>query len=93
MPQKYALLLCSSVSSLQDSRQYIKAKTFRGNGKDFLYISCFGGESNAIGALSQYPLYRNAKPHVFVLHPGEMVLVPRGWWHYGKYSVLNYIMN
>jgi chloride channel 7 len=26
--------------------------------------------------------FEDARPVVFVVHPGEVVLCPRGWWHY-----------
>ena len=26
--------------------------------------------------------WKHASPVVFVLRPGEVVLIPRGWWHY-----------
>ena len=32
--------------------------------------------------LQRFPDYAKAQPYVFVLHPGEVVLVPKGWWHY-----------
>ncbi|KAK3287579.1 hypothetical protein CYMTET_4928 [Cymbomonas tetramitiformis] len=31
---------------------------------------------------TKYPLYKLATPYAFILQPGEMVLVPKGWWHY-----------
>lgn len=35
-----------------------------------------------MATLRRTPEYSSARPHAFVLHPGEVVLVPRGWWHY-----------
>lgn len=35
----------------------------------------------------QFPDYAKARPYVFVLHPGEIVLVPKGWWHYGALAI------
>ena len=32
--------------------------------------------------LSRFPEFRDARPRVCVLSPGEVVLNPRGWWHY-----------
>lgn len=32
--------------------------------------------------LSRFPEFRHARPRVCVLSPGEVVLNPRGWWHY-----------
>lgn len=32
----------------------------------------------------EYPLYRNATVHEIVLHPGDMLFIPRGWWHHVK---------
>ena len=29
----------------------------------------------------QYPLFSQIKPLETVLHPGEMIYIPRGWWH------------
>lgn len=31
--------------------------------------------------LDKYPLFTNAKPSYFVLHAGESVFMPTGWWH------------
>mmetsp|Transcript_16977 Transcript_16977/g.32524 ORF Transcript_16977/g.32524 Transcript_16977/m.32524 type:complete len:118 (+) Transcript_16977:2092-2445(+) len=31
---------------------------------------------------SQFPEYKKATPFVFILHPGEVILIPKGWWHY-----------
>ena len=28
--------------------------------------------------------FEDARPVVFVVHPGEVVLCPRGWWHYAR---------
>ena len=30
----------------------------------------------------KYPELLKATPHAFVLEPGEIVLVPKNWWHY-----------
>jgi len=30
----------------------------------------------------QFPEYKKATPFVFILHPGEVILIPKGWWHY-----------
>lgn len=39
--------------------------------------------SSVAGAADDQPLYwAAARPVVFVLEPGEVALVPRGWWHY-----------
>ncbi|KAM4697931.1 HSPB1-associated protein 1 [Rhinophrynus dorsalis] len=32
--------------------------------------------------LSQFPLFARARPHVVTLHPGQVLFVPRHWWHY-----------
>lgn len=32
--------------------------------------------------LERYPLYAKATPYAFVVEPGEIVMIPRGWWHY-----------
>ncbi|XP_040214223.1 HSPB1-associated protein 1 [Rana temporaria] len=32
--------------------------------------------------LSRYPSFCNAHPHVVTLHPGQVLFVPRHWWHY-----------
>jgi hypothetical protein len=29
----------------------------------------------------KYPLFRNARPIRDVVHPGETIFVPKGWWH------------
>ncbi|KAM5153008.1 HSPB1-associated protein 1 [Mantella aurantiaca] len=31
---------------------------------------------------SRYPSFSNAHPHVVTLHPGQVLFVPRHWWHY-----------
>ncbi|XP_073490582.1 HSPB1-associated protein 1 isoform X2 [Aquarana catesbeiana] len=31
---------------------------------------------------SRYPSFCNAHPHVVTLHPGQVLFVPRHWWHY-----------
>jgi len=28
-----------------------------------------------------YPLFQQAQPFTTTLHPGEMIFIPRGWWH------------
>ncbi len=33
---------------------------------------------------TQYPLFKNAKGTSIVVHPGETVYVPKGWWHTAK---------
>ncbi|XP_068102313.1 HSPB1-associated protein 1 isoform X2 [Hyperolius riggenbachi] len=30
----------------------------------------------------RYPSFCRARPHVVTLHPGQVLLVPRHWWHY-----------
>ncbi|XP_070586309.1 HSPB1-associated protein 1 isoform X1 [Erythrolamprus reginae] len=32
--------------------------------------------------LRQYPLFEKAQAHVVTLNPGQVLLVPRHWWHY-----------
>ncbi|XP_063144866.1 HSPB1-associated protein 1 isoform X2 [Candoia aspera] len=32
--------------------------------------------------LRQYPLFKKARAHVITLDPGQVLLVPRHWWHY-----------
>lgn len=32
----------------------------------------------------RYPLYRNVEPYEVILHPGEMLFIPVGWWHHVK---------
>ncbi|XP_072436013.1 HSPB1-associated protein 1 homolog isoform X1 [Chiloscyllium punctatum] len=32
--------------------------------------------------LEHFPRFHGAKPHVVTLHPGEVLFVPRHWWHY-----------
>jgi len=32
--------------------------------------------------MAQWPKYRQSSPVACVLHPGEAILIPRGWWHY-----------
>ncbi|XP_053327900.1 HSPB1-associated protein 1 [Spea bombifrons] len=31
---------------------------------------------------SRFPLFSKARPHVVTLHPGQVLFVPRHWWHY-----------
>ncbi|CAI9531834.1 unnamed protein product, partial [Staurois parvus] len=31
---------------------------------------------------SRYPSFCHAHPHVVTLHPGQVLFVPRHWWHY-----------
>lgn len=31
---------------------------------------------------AEFPLFRNALIHDFVLHPGELLFLPVGWWHH-----------
>ncbi|XP_072274013.1 HSPB1-associated protein 1 [Pyxicephalus adspersus] len=31
---------------------------------------------------SRYPSFSKAHPHVVTLHPGQVLFVPRHWWHY-----------
>eukprot|EP00079_Xenopus_tropicalis_P031827 XP_017945598.1 PREDICTED: HSPB1-associated protein 1 [Xenopus tropicalis] len=31
---------------------------------------------------SRFPLFSRTSPHVVTLHPGQVLLVPRHWWHY-----------
>ncbi|MFO0790089.1 MAG: cupin-like domain-containing protein [Pirellulales bacterium] len=30
----------------------------------------------------RFPLFAKAKQYRVVIHPGEMLFIPRGWWHY-----------
>ncbi|KAG9468968.1 hypothetical protein GDO78_021531, partial [Eleutherodactylus coqui] len=30
----------------------------------------------------RHPAFSSARPHVVTLHPGQVLLVPRRWWHY-----------
>jgi lysine-specific demethylase 8 len=30
----------------------------------------------------RHPLFKKAKEHRIVLQPGDMLFIPRGWWHY-----------
>ena len=32
--------------------------------------------------LERFPLYARATPIEVVLHPGQMLFIPRGWWHH-----------
>jgi hypothetical protein len=32
--------------------------------------------------LGRFPLFAHATPHEAVLGPGDMLYIPRGWWHY-----------
>ncbi|XP_067843184.1 HSPB1-associated protein 1 homolog [Heptranchias perlo] len=32
--------------------------------------------------LEHFPRFRGARPHVVTLRPGEVLFVPRHWWHY-----------
>ena len=32
--------------------------------------------------LQQWSSYQNAHPLACILHPGEAIIIPRGWWHY-----------
>ncbi|XP_029461076.1 HSPB1-associated protein 1 isoform X2 [Rhinatrema bivittatum] len=32
--------------------------------------------------LNRFPQFRNAQAHVVTLHPGQVLVVPRHWWHY-----------
>ncbi|XP_007437245.1 HSPB1-associated protein 1 isoform X1 [Python bivittatus] len=32
--------------------------------------------------LGKYPLFKKARAHVITLDPGQVLLVPRHWWHY-----------
>lgn len=47
-----------------------------------------GTRSSAIDAEkwdeAKHPLYRNATVHKLVLNPGDMLFIPRGWWHQVK---------
>ncbi|XP_059503512.1 HSPB1-associated protein 1 homolog [Stegostoma tigrinum] len=31
---------------------------------------------------ARFPRFRGARPHLVTLHPGEVLFVPRHWWHY-----------
>ncbi|KAM4626161.1 HSPB1-associated protein 1 [Discoglossus pictus] len=31
---------------------------------------------------SRFPMFSRASPHVVTLHPGQVLFVPRHWWHY-----------
>lgn len=33
---------------------------------------------------NRYPLYRNVRSIDVILHPGEVIFLPVGWWHYVK---------
>ncbi|NXO00837.1 HBAP1 protein, partial [Rhinopomastus cyanomelas] len=32
--------------------------------------------------LKRFPEFRNATPHIITLCPGQVLLIPRHWWHY-----------
>lgn len=32
--------------------------------------------------LDRFPLYANVTPIEVILHPGQMLFIPRGWWHH-----------
>lgn len=52
----------------------------------FLYntIGVFSPIDPANPDYSRYPLYRNVRSIDVILHPGEVIFLPVGWWHYVK---------
>ena len=45
-------------------------------------FSRFDGYPAAHDALDTLAYHAHARPVQTVLHPGEAILVPKGWWHY-----------
>jgi hypothetical protein len=52
----------------------------------FIYnnIGVFSPIDPANPDYNRYPLYRNVRSIDVILHPGEVIFLPVGWWHYVK---------
>ena len=54
----------------------------------YLYKYAFAVHSPVeVGApdLKKFPLFKHASPQKFIVHPGQTLFIPSGWWHYIEY--------
>jgi ribosomal protein L16 Arg81 hydroxylase len=44
-------------------------------------------------AAEHFPAFANAKPFDTVLGPGDVLFIPRGWWHYVRSLTPSFSVN
>ncbi|XP_041055997.1 HSPB1-associated protein 1 homolog isoform X2 [Carcharodon carcharias] len=78
---------CNLVLQVQGRKRW---HLFPPEDTSFLYPSRIPYEESSIFSsvnvvnpdLERFPRFRGARPHVVTLHPGEVLFVPKHWWHY-----------
>ena len=66
---------CLHLASPEDNdNMYISRKFDQGTTISEVDLNNYDEES--------FPKFKNVKHYKIILHPGEMVFIPRGWWHH-----------
>uniref|UniRef100_UPI00398EFA95 HSPB1-associated protein 1 homolog isoform X2 n=1 Tax=Pristiophorus japonicus TaxID=55135 RepID=UPI00398EFA95 len=78
---------CNLVLQVQGRKRW---HLFRPEDTSFLYPTRIPYEESSVFSsvnvvnpdLERFPRFRGARPHVVTLRPGEVLVVPKHWWHY-----------